>query len=176
MASPLASKSANVAPHRRTAPLGERPTLRQYRAPAAVLRCASPRFSCHQRLLRYRLELSFGLACAPTVVVLRSACLPEFAGLSTRDCQKAIAMTDTSRYPAYIFWSVEDEGFIALAPDLPGCAAFGGTQTEALRELQDAITAWRKTAVKAGRPIPPPSTPAAAELASGPIIVKPPRP
>jgi len=25
-------------------------------------------------------------------------------------------MTDSSRYPAYIFWSVEDEGFIALAP------------------------------------------------------------
>jgi predicted RNase H-like HicB family nuclease len=85
-------------------------------------------------------------------------------------------MTDTSRYPAYIFWSVEDEGFIALAPDLPGCSAFGGTQAEALRELQDAITAWRKAAAKAGHPIPPPSDPAAAVLASGPIIAKPPRP
>ena len=40
-------------------------------------------------------------------------------------------MSDTSRYPAYIFWSVEDEGFIAIAPDLPGCSAFGGTQAEA---------------------------------------------
>jgi hypothetical protein len=32
-------------------------------------------------------------------------------------------MTDTSRYPAYSFWSVEDERFIALALDLPGCSA-----------------------------------------------------
>jgi len=85
-------------------------------------------------------------------------------------------MTGASHYPAYIFWSIDDGGFIALAPDLPGCAAFGGTQAEALRELQDAISAWRKTAVKAGRPIPPPSNPAAAELASGPILAKPPRP
>ena len=84
-------------------------------------------------------------------------------------------MTDTSRYPAYIFWSDEDEGFIALAPDLPGCSAFGSTQAEALRELQDAITAWRKAAAKAGHPIPPPSSPAAALLASGSIITKAPR-
>jgi antitoxin HicB len=83
-------------------------------------------------------------------------------------------MTDTSRYPAYIFWSVEDEGFIALAPDLPGCSAFGVTQAEALRELQGAITAWRKAAAKADHPIPPPSNPAAV-LASA-IIAKPPLP
>jgi len=83
-------------------------------------------------------------------------------------------MTDSSRYPAYIFWSVEDEGFIALAPDLPGCSAFGGTQAEALRELQGAITAWRKAAAKAGHPIPPPSNPASV-LASA-IIAKAPGP
>jgi predicted RNase H-like HicB family nuclease len=76
-------------------------------------------------------------------------------------------MTDTSRYPAYIFWSVEDEGFIALAPDLPGCSAFGGTQAEALHQLQGAIAAWRKAAAKACHPIPPPSNPAGAVLARG---------
>ena len=80
-------------------------------------------------------------------------------------------MTVTSRYPAYIFWSVEDEGFIALAPDPPGCSAFG---TTALRELQTAITAWRKAAAKAGHPIPSPSSPAAV-LASA-IIAKAPGP
>jgi len=79
-------------------------------------------------------------------------------------------MTDTSRYPAYIFWSIEDERFIALAPDLPGCSAVGTTQAEALSELQTAITIWRKAAAKAGHPIPPPSSPAA--VLDGPIIAK----
>ena len=83
-------------------------------------------------------------------------------------------MSDTSHYPAYIFWNVEDGGFIAIAPDLPGCSAFGGTQAEALRELQGAITAWRKAAAKAGHPIPPPSNPATV-LASA-IIAKGPGP
>jgi predicted RNase H-like HicB family nuclease len=83
-------------------------------------------------------------------------------------------MSDTSRYPAYIFWSVEDERFIALAPDLPGCAAFGNTQAEALTQLQAAITAWRKAAAKAGDAIPPPSSPAA--VLGNPIIAKAPSP
>ena len=39
------------------------------------------------------------------------------------------------RYPANVFWSEEDEGFIALAPDLPGCSAFGESQAEALVSL-----------------------------------------
>ena len=52
-------------------------------------------------------------------------------------------MTDTSRYPAYSFWSVEDDRFIALALDLPGCSAFGTTQAEALSELQSAIRTGR---------------------------------
>ena len=40
------------------------------------------------------------------------------------------------RYPANVFWSEEDEGFIALAPDLPGCTAFGASQAKALDELK----------------------------------------
>ncbi len=51
-------------------------------------------------------------------------------------------MIDTSRYPARVFWSDEDEGFIAEAIDLPGCSAFGETQSEAIIELQNAIKAW----------------------------------
>jgi predicted RNase H-like HicB family nuclease len=63
----------------------------------------------------------------------------------------------TDRYPAHIFWSDEDQSFVALAPDLPGCSAVGNTQTEALTELQDAIVAWLEAARKAGNPIPAPS-------------------
>jgi predicted RNase H-like HicB family nuclease len=63
---------------------------------------------------------------------------------------------DTSRYPARVFWSDEDEGFIAEAIDLPGCSAFGETQSEATIELQDAIKAWIAAATAAGNAIPPP--------------------
>ncbi|MFL5213269.1 MAG: type II toxin-antitoxin system HicB family antitoxin [Microvirga sp.] len=63
---------------------------------------------------------------------------------------------DTSRYPARVFWSDEDEGFIAEAIDLPGCSAFGDTQSEAIIELQNAIKAWIEAATAAGNAIPPP--------------------
>ena len=65
---------------------------------------------------------------------------------------------DRSRYPSEVFWSDEDQGFIAIAPDLPGCSAFGETQEEAIRELQDAITAWVAAAAAVGNPAPAPST------------------
>lgn len=83
-------------------------------------------------------------------------------------------MTDASRYPAQVFFSEEDEGFIAVAADLPGCSAFGATQEEALAELQVAIDVWRGAATKAGNPIPPPSKPQ-ADLPSGKVLVRMPR-
>lgn len=61
------------------------------------------------------------------------------------------------RYPATVFWSDEDDGFIAIAPDLPGCSAFGDTRPEALGELEHAIEAWIEAAKAAGNPIPEPS-------------------
>jgi predicted RNase H-like HicB family nuclease len=63
-------------------------------------------------------------------------------------------VTNANRYPAQVSWSNEDGGFIAIAPDLPGCSAFGETQQEALAELQDAIAAWIEAAQSAGNPIP----------------------
>lgn len=66
-------------------------------------------------------------------------------------------MRADERYPAQVFWSDEDEGFIAVAPDLPGCNAFGETQAEALSELEDAIAAWKQAALRAGNSIPAPS-------------------
>ena len=66
-------------------------------------------------------------------------------------------MIDAKHYPAQVFWSEEDNGFIALAPDLPGCSAFGESKAEALTELDDAIEAWIAAANSAGNPVPKPS-------------------
>jgi predicted RNase H-like HicB family nuclease len=76
-------------------------------------------------------------------------CLPAYAPSYANR-----VVTNANRYPAQVSWSDEDSGFIAIAPDLPGCSAFGETQQEALAELQDAIAAWIEAAQSAGNPIP----------------------
>jgi predicted RNase H-like HicB family nuclease len=63
----------------------------------------------------------------------------------------------TLHYPAEVFWSDEDERWIAVAPDLPGCSAFGESRPDALRELEAAIEAWIEAANAAGNSIPEPS-------------------
>ena len=47
-------------------------------------------------------------------------------------------------------------GFLAIAPDLPGCLADGWTQREALANLHDAIAEWIADARAMGRPVPEP--------------------
>jgi antitoxin HicB len=84
-------------------------------------------------------------------------------------------MTDTSRYPAQVFSNEDDKGFIAVAPDLPGCSALGQTQQEALYELQDAIQAWIEAAQAAGNLIPPPSASASDLHHSGKVLLRMPR-
>jgi len=83
-------------------------------------------------------------------------------------------MNNPDRYPVEIFWSDEDEGFIAIAPDLPGCSAFGHTEDEALGELRHAVSAWREAALTAGNPMPAPSNHHANEY-SGKFVVRMPR-
>jgi antitoxin HicB len=61
------------------------------------------------------------------------------------------------RYSIEIFWSEEDEAFIAVAPDLPGCSAGGVTEMEALNQLQIAMRLWLEAAQSMGRDIPEPS-------------------
>jgi len=46
------------------------------------------------------------------------------------------------RYTIEIFYSEEDEGYIAVVPELPGCSAFGETEEEALKEVKNAIELW----------------------------------
>ncbi|MBI4285570.1 MAG: type II toxin-antitoxin system HicB family antitoxin [Chloroflexi bacterium] len=61
-----------------------------------------------------------------------------------------------SRYAVEIFYSEEDQGYIAVVPKLPGCSAFGETEEEALREAKVAVVLWLETAKKEGRQIPKP--------------------
>ena len=63
---------------------------------------------------------------------------------------------DGYKYSIEIFYSEEDRGYIALAPELPGCSAFGETEEEALKEIKVAIDLWLETAQKEGRGIPQP--------------------
>jgi predicted RNase H-like HicB family nuclease len=59
-------------------------------------------------------------------------------------------------YHINIFYSAEDEGYIADIPDLVHCSAFGNTPEEALREALAAKQAWLEAARAAGKPIPKP--------------------
>ena len=59
-------------------------------------------------------------------------------------------------YHINIFYSQEDDGYIADIPDLRYCSAFGATPAEALAELEKAKVAWIETARTEGKPIPKP--------------------
>jgi predicted RNase H-like HicB family nuclease len=61
-----------------------------------------------------------------------------------------------TKYEIIIYWSEEDEAFVAEMPELPGCAAHGPTQDRALRNAQDAIRLWIDTAKEFGDPVPEP--------------------
>lgn len=59
-------------------------------------------------------------------------------------------------YHINIFYSEEDEGYIADIPDLEACSAFGATPEEALRQVERAKAAWLEAARTEGRAIPAP--------------------
>lgn len=60
-------------------------------------------------------------------------------------------------YQVSVFYSEEDDGYIADIPDLPCCSAFGETREEALAQALEAKRAWIEAARAAGRPVPAPS-------------------
>lgn len=57
-------------------------------------------------------------------------------------------------YAIEIFYSEDDEGFIAVVPELPGCSAFGETEERALKEVKIAMQLWLMTAKEIGREMP----------------------
>jgi predicted RNase H-like HicB family nuclease len=60
------------------------------------------------------------------------------------------------RYEVIIYWSDEDEAFIAEVPELAGCMADGSSYQEALANVEVVIREWIETAQALGRPIPEP--------------------
>lgn len=60
------------------------------------------------------------------------------------------------KYEVIIYWSDEDEAFVAEVPELPGCAADGPTYKDALANVEVIIQEWIETAKELGRPIPKP--------------------
>ena len=61
-----------------------------------------------------------------------------------------------NKYEIIIYWSDEDETFIAEVPELPGSMAHGGTQEMALKNVNEAIKLWLDIANEFGDPIPEP--------------------
>jgi predicted RNase H-like HicB family nuclease len=61
-----------------------------------------------------------------------------------------------TKYEIILYWSDQDESFIAEVPELAGCAADGTTRQEALANAEAVIAEWLETARELGRPIPEP--------------------
>ncbi|MCI0747573.1 MAG: type II toxin-antitoxin system HicB family antitoxin [Verrucomicrobia subdivision 3 bacterium] len=61
-----------------------------------------------------------------------------------------------SNYEMIIWWSEEDNAFVVDVPELPGCMAHGKSRVAAIKNAEEAITFWIKTAKDDGTPIPEP--------------------
>jgi predicted RNase H-like HicB family nuclease len=60
------------------------------------------------------------------------------------------------KYEVIIYWSAEDEAFIAEVPELPGCMADGKTKAHALKAVEIVAKEWIETEREIGRAIPEP--------------------
>ena len=60
------------------------------------------------------------------------------------------------KYEIIIYWSEEDNAFIAEVPELPGCMADGNTYVDAVKNAEQVIDEWIETAKSLGREIPKP--------------------
>ena len=61
-----------------------------------------------------------------------------------------------TKYEVILYWSSEDDAFIAEVPELAGCAADGDTRQAALANVEVVIAEWLETARELGRSIPQP--------------------
>lgn len=70
---------------------------------------------------------------------------------------------EVDRYSVRIWWSNDDQAFLAKFPELPGCMADGSSPEQALRNVRGVARIWIETARDSGRtiPVPQPETVAA---------------
>lgn len=61
-----------------------------------------------------------------------------------------------SKYEIILYWSFDDNAYIAEVPELAGCMADGATALEAVKNVEQVISEWIETAVELGRPVPEP--------------------
>jgi predicted RNase H-like HicB family nuclease len=61
-----------------------------------------------------------------------------------------------NKFKIFIYWSDEDQSFLAEVPELPGCISDGQTYQEALQNVEVIISEWIETARELGRPLPEP--------------------
>jgi predicted RNase H-like HicB family nuclease len=64
--------------------------------------------------------------------------------------------TSKHRYEIILYWSNEDDAYIAEVPELAWCAADGQTYHEALENVEVIIDEWIEVAIEEGRPVPEP--------------------
>ena len=69
-------------------------------------------------------------------------------------CWFRTLMCSERRYEIIVYWSIEDDAFIAEVPELDGCMADGQTYVEAIQNAEIAIDEWIETAQLMGRSIP----------------------
>jgi predicted RNase H-like HicB family nuclease len=60
------------------------------------------------------------------------------------------------RFAIIIYWSKEDQAYVAEVPELAGCMANGSSYVEAVENVQVVIEQWIETAKELNRPIPEP--------------------
>ena len=65
-------------------------------------------------------------------------------------------MENKIRYEIILYWSNEDQAFLAEVPELSGCVADGKSYQQALANVEVVIQEWIETARELGRPIPEP--------------------
>jgi predicted RNase H-like HicB family nuclease len=61
-----------------------------------------------------------------------------------------------NKYEIIIYWSDEDQSYIADVPELPGCMAHGDTYESVLTNIKEAMDLWIETAREFNDPIPSP--------------------
>jgi predicted RNase H-like HicB family nuclease len=64
--------------------------------------------------------------------------------------------TSKHRYEIILYWSNEDDAYIAEVPELAWCAADGQTYQEAITNVEVVIDEWIEVAIEEGRPVPKP--------------------